>query len=387
MTPTSPDKAPAGAVSHRQPSIGVYRRISTLFVVLTLGMLCFAAYIIFSKATVVVLSEPTDVSGEIIVDIAREPVAGEVPGMVYQHEASLSRTFSATSVVTVETHAEGTVRIISSLYRAQTLIPSTRLVTPDGILFRLKDRVVVPALGSVEAAVFADAPGVGSAVGDATFTIPGLNEDTRRFFEVETVDPIEGGSLDVRMVTDTDLENAEGVLTQEIKDEMMAMFREKVRTDGVPMDGEMISFELLESDSSEEPGSEAEEFTLNVNVRGTAVFYSTEGFIRELGVALQDRLPFDKKLKQVNSEGMEVRLEKADIIGERANLRVAANGSATISPDAPLLDPEKITGVTIAAAVEYLQAVDGVSSASIDVSPFWAGRLPDVADNITIEVR
>jgi len=82
-----------------------------------------------------------------------------------------------------------------------------------------------------------------------------------------------------------------------------------------------------------------------------------------------------------------LKLEKSDLIGKRANVRVAARGSSVLSVEAAGLDPEKLVGVTSDAAVEYLETLDGVSSASIKLKPFWARRLPNTADHILVEVR
>ena len=142
---------------------------------MTVAIAVFSLLIVFSSATVVVLSEQRDIESGLIVDIASSPTDDEVPGSVYEISRSITDTFPVSSSVTVEIRAEGPVRIVSELARAQTLIASTRLVTPDGVLFRLKNTVAVPAFGAVEGVAVADESGPSGDVGETTFTIPGLN--------------------------------------------------------------------------------------------------------------------------------------------------------------------------------------------------------------------
>ena len=80
-------------------------------------------------------------------------------------------------------------------------------------------------------------------------------------------------------------------------------------------------------------------------------------------------------------------VEKTDPASGRANLRVLAKGLSIMSLEAPALDPAKLAGVTVEAARGYLEKIDGVASASVKVSPFWAGRLPNIAEHIKVEVR
>jgi len=365
----------------------INRLIAFIFVVVTVVIAIFSLLIVFSRATVVVLSEQRDIESGLIVDIASSPTGDEVPGSVYEISRSVTDTFPVSSSITVETKAEGRVRIISELARAQTLVASTRLITPDGILFRLKDTVVVPAFGSVGGVAVADESGSSGDVGETTFIIPGLNEGTRQFFTVETIDSFKGGKKETYMVTATELAKAEDELVRRLRSELTSALREQAKQDGSRMDGELFSFNVAKRLADTEIGEEAESFSLSVTIEGRGVFFDRSAFDESINRMLAARLPFGRELAAINVDTSKIEIEKIDLIGRRANVRVSVQGASVLSTEAAGLDPEKLVGVTSSAAVQYLEGLDGVSSASVSLCPFWLRRLPNVAEHIKIEVR
>lgn len=375
--------APAGA----QHSLAVYRRIAILFLLLTAGVAALVFYVVFTKAHVVVMSEQENVESEFIIDIARDPASGEVPGDVLEVSDSLIQVFPATSMEEAEVPAEGEVRITSTLSRTQTLVATTRLLTPDEVLFRIDRTVTVPAFGSVEVGVHADEPGEAGDIGHAAFTIPGLNPNTRKHFEVETIEPLAGGVRKVRSVTSGDIANAVEVLEERLVLDLTARLGKQAEEKGLSLGGQSVLTETTEQDTDVPAGSEADEFELTVTVRATGVFYDEECLAGQVRSRLRDLIAYDQALSGVEEDTAAREIEKRDLVTGRVNMRVSATGTAIISADAPPLDPEKLTGVSVEAAIQYLEKLEGVSSASIDMSPFWSNRMPDIADHITIEVR
>lgn len=366
---------------------GLYRGIAVVFFALAVGIAVFSVYVVFSRAEVIVLSDQEETSGDFIIDVTAQATEGEVGGGVYEVSSKATQTFPATSVVSIEMKAEGSVRITSTLSRSQTLVATTRLLTPDGLLFRTAKTVLVPAFGSAVVDIYADEPGQQGAIGDATFTIPGLNPDTRKHFTVETVMPLESGQREVRMVTASDILKAKDILRERLEAELSATMRDKARGDGVPLTGELFSFDVARQETDVAAGEEADEFTMTVAVKGSGVFFDRDGMRERIRQILGDRLSYDRSLLRLNEEKMELTVEKCDLLGGRANVRVSASGTVILSDDATGLDPDKLTGVTVDAAKEYLESLDGVSSASVKLKPFWSRRLPNVAEHIEVEVR
>ncbi len=386
--PVKPPTAvpPKGAaVFAANASLAVYRRIATLFVLFTAGLVALVLYMVFTRATVVVMSAPQTVKDSFLLDVTKSPSSGEIAGGVYEVTDTLTRVFPASSLVNMDVPAEGRVRIESRLTRSQTLVATTRLLAADGRLYRTKKTVTVPGGGGTEVEVFSTVSGRQGETADADFSIPGLNEDLRRYFKVQIIQPISGGSQNIKAVTLEDTEKAKAML----EDELARTLKERLRREAgaATGDAEFTVLTTLGEQSSVQPGEEADSFEMSVTVKAVGVFYDRNSLNQAVRSDLERQLPSGRALNEVAEKDEELHLEKTDLAAGRATLRIAAHGTAVLSPANPSLDPEKLVGITADAAKRYLEKLDGVSSASVSVSPVWASRLPQVAKRIRIEVR
>ena len=100
---------------------------------------------------------------------------------------------------------------------SQPLVATTRLLTADGILFRMKKGATVPANGTVEVDVYADKSGKASEIGPSKFTIPGLNEARQKVVWAESIKPMVGGVRQFGVIGSEDIKEAEGEMLAELK--------------------------------------------------------------------------------------------------------------------------------------------------------------------------
>lgn len=361
--------------------LGIYRRVALPFVALAAGVIGVVLLVLFSRATVTIFSARKDLAADFTVTVARDPGQGEVRGNVFDATDTVSQAFPATSVAEVDAHAEGKVRITSTLFRSQTLIASTRLLTSDGKLYRIKKTVIVPANGSVEAAAFADVPGAAGETADATFTIPGLNPDTAAHFTVTTTSPFTGGSKTVRAVTQSDFDSAVAVL----KDKLARDITKRLEAKAGGFSGTFVTIDVPKKSTDVAVGSSADKFEVSVTVHVVLVAYDAAALMREVEGRLESQVPEGWHATIIGTPARIV--EKTDATVGRANIRVTVKAVVSLKAGNPALQPEKLVGVTAESARSYLQSIDGVSSASIRLKPFWAGRMPAAADHITVEIR
>jgi hypothetical protein len=367
--------------------LALYRRLAAIFIVLTLVVLGFAGVIVFSRASVVILVKQESVKTEFILEVAPEPADGELRGGIVQEDAVLERQFNSSTAATAIVAATGRVSITSKLSRPQALVATTRLITDDGKLYRLRDNVTVPAQGSVEADIYADVSGPEMEAASAIFTIPGLSPELRRLFTVETVTPISGSQKAMRIITRTDVENATASLKEEIEQSLIGRLREVASEKGLPIDGEVASFDTLPVDVNPVVGTESPTFVLKLKVSGTGIYYDKEQLQKLTGVRIREMTAFDRRLVRLEDKETQIKVEKLDLPSGSASVRVVAVGLTALSADSPTLDTVKLVGITTAAAEEYLKGLPGVAAASVKIRPFWYPRLPNIADNIRIEVR
>lgn len=146
---------------------------------------------------------------------------------------TLTKTLVATAEQQVEKQASGRIKIINKHKEtSQELVKNTRFQTPNGLIYRIRDSIVVPGYtmsestlvpGTLEVEVFADSAGEEYNMSNIKFTIPGFAG--REQFEkitAESVTDMTGGYIGIRKVVSEEakaeaLENLEGELKSQIK--------------------------------------------------------------------------------------------------------------------------------------------------------------------------
>lgn len=114
--------------------------------------------------------------------------AGELSYEIMILEATGEEQVKATGQKQVEEQATGMIEITKSTPGAERLIKNTRFRTPEGLIFRIQESVVVPGAvkdesgtlvaGSIQAKVFADDVGEAYNIpAGKTFDIPGFQEN------------------------------------------------------------------------------------------------------------------------------------------------------------------------------------------------------------------
>lgn len=151
--------------------------IATAAIALGVIALSAAALFLFSGAEVAVTAteNQTTVSGDFIATGS----AGELPFEVISIEKIATVSVPSEGTENVNQAAQGTITIENRQDTPQQLIARTRFETPDGLIFRIRDSVTVPAAtngtpGRLDTTAYADATGENYNVGPTTFTLPGL---------------------------------------------------------------------------------------------------------------------------------------------------------------------------------------------------------------------
>ncbi len=305
-------------------SLAVYRRIVLCFILLTAGIVALAVYVVFSSAKVVVMSKQEPVEAEFIADVAENLTDGEVPGGIVAETDTISRQFATTSLGSMVTSAEGRVRITSKLSRSLRLVATTRLLTENNVLFRLKKDVLIPAMGQVEADVFAAEQGASGDVGTAKFTIPGLSPEMQAKVTAETVAPISGGRRDIRVVTAEDVDRAATELKQDLDLQLTSKLEQEAVGEGIPTGGKLITTTTVSQESNVDVGDESPNFTMKLTGKVVGVFYDRDKLHALIESKLKDKLPAGRQLVSVDDAALEISLEKGDLAAGRANLHVVA---------------------------------------------------------------
>src|SRR3989338_2246070 len=134
-------------------SLKVYQRIAVAFVFMTFFLLLAVLYLSISRATITVIANPRVISVDTEVQAVANPANdGELSGIVSKQSFNTQEiiTLPTDGGAAVEEKAGGTVTIINESGSAQALVGTTRLLSKDGVLFRIDTAVNVPSKGRSE---------------------------------------------------------------------------------------------------------------------------------------------------------------------------------------------------------------------------------------------
>lgn len=376
------------------------RKILWLLVIVAVLGALFLVMNYFTRATVLVAPLSWRVHIEEDLTATKEDSAG---GLVFQFmslKEEKSEEVEPTIEKKIQKKASGKV-VIYNAYSgdSQRLIKNTRLESPDHKIFRINDSVVVPGAkvaagkviepGSVEAVVYADAPGKDYNIGLSDFTIPGFKGDPRytKFTAKSKADsPIGGGFAGtVKVPTDEAVSAAQTKLKDELKMIAVEKARGQVPKEVSFFPGSMVvKFEEVPEDLN---AGDVTQVTMRAVV---SVFFF-------------DRVALTKKLAEgalTDYQGTPLVLENLPALSfafvdpvDTAVLSDLTRIRFTIVGDAEFLgqiDTEKVraslAGKEKKDFATIIRGQDNIAKADAVIRPMWNTKFPLDTQKITIKV-
>ena len=316
-------------------------------------------------------------------------------------------------------HPSGNITIYNTTNNAWPLVAETRFQTDEGIVFRVKSPVTVPAAttagpGTADVFVIADPVDAnGVIVGErgniepSRFFLPGLQESSRSKIYAESTAPMTGGITDFKsFVTAEDIEAAKDRLAKELEKSAIEDLRLEVQQQ-TELTAEGVVFALLEGDNAVKMGEvrievpsdlenrEVSEFTLTGTVNVIGVYYDRDEMLQILKDELLLKKSPQKELLRINEDSTSYRIFEWDNASGKIKLTANIKGIEQFE-----IDPEKengarllkkirdhIVGQEVEIAEGYIQNLPEVNKVEIDTWPAWSPTLPGLPDNIDFEVR
>ncbi len=370
----------------QQPQVTLYRNIAIGFLFVTVILLAAVAYMSVKKVSIAVTVSPQSVQVDALARVGEK--AEDMPhitGVANKVEVGTSREFTPTGTEEKQVNATGTVTLVNETGKNQPLVATTRLLSPEGKLFRLKDGVTVPAQGEVEASVYADMAGGDYEIGPSKFTIPGLWEPLQeRIYGVSAVS-MAGGLLQVGVVSADDIQKA--------KDEIRATLIEEARLKLAEQEGvtdamgyaaeiESINFDVEGADEKE---------VVSFKVSGTATvmgaLYNQQEVINLINGRLQEKVAREPVKLVLGNALPEVQIDRASPDGKWVQLGITHNGTSYLTEDSPALDVLRFYGKSGQEIADYVSSIEGVQDVSVRFRPAWTDVAPRVPEHIEVSVK
>jgi hypothetical protein len=296
--------------------------------------------------------------------------------------------------------ATGFIEIIKSTPGAERLIKNTRFRSPDGLIFRIQESVVVPGAvndgsgslvpGTIRAEVFAESAGQEYNLAAGTrFDIPGFQENnlTELYNSIyaENREAFTGGFKGTRfIINDNELATEQQSLQMELRDRLLARIDAEKPADFVTFPGATaITYSSL-------PTIEYGENL--VTIREQAVLqlplFRTDEFASFIA---SETIPsyVDEPVRITNLHDLtfayrDVSTNASVIANETAlNFTILGKPQVVWEFDADQLKSD-LAGKQLTAITTVLTGHTGIQEAKITGKPFWKRSFPENKDDITI---
>ncbi len=272
----------------------------------------------------------------------------------------------------------GQVKLVSELSRDQVLIPTTRLLTPDGILFRLKNRVTVPANGSVMAEVYPDDPTKPLATAGTKFTIPGLSQNLQTLVYAEADKDFQASGSFVSAISQAEMDQALAGYSDELAQQIFDQIDSS--------QAKILTKQVLEQQFSNKVGDEVNEYTLKLKIGVIGVVFDEQPVKAFAQNILEGLIPADKELLTTNQDNLIYEIEKDDLDNKLAQIKSTIKGVTIISEDSPILAKDKLTTMNFDEIKAYLENFDDIDRVEVGFFPSWLKKIPFFQDHIIVRV-
>jgi hypothetical protein len=349
---------------------------------------CIGALYAFAGARVEIT--PTVNTVPVSGDFSATASVGDLPFEVISVDQVASQSVPAEGTETANEPAQGTITIYNDQAKVQELIKNTRFETPDGLIFRIRDSVKVPAgsettPGSLSVTVYADEGGERYNIGPTTFTLPGLaGGDLFDKVYARSTEPMVGGFVGERpSVSESSRTSKYEGMKAGLQSDLMAAIAEKVPAEYVLVPGATTVTYTAQPDAAGTSGTvtlmqkgSAVAVIFPKEALGRAIAYKTIGAYTGQPVAVQDA----SGLTLVPAEG-------EAIAAGLQTLTFSLSGETSI---VWIVEAAKVSGAVAGKTRDSAEAIlagfPEVERAVLVIRPFWEGKLPQDPEDIEIKV-
>jgi len=377
-------------------SLGLYRRMAIKFIIATAVLLLCIFYFFFSKLTISITpqSELINDSFSFVVGAdtatttaeADVQVEKKIVGEVKEITVTAEKTYptSGEEVVGGET-INGQVTIFNKYNKAQPLVAKTRLLSPDGKLFRIKDSVNVPAGGEIVVAIYADKPSADSALSAGTrFTIPGLWAGLQDQIYAENKEDFSYQTEVKHILQQKDIDLAKRdineVLSLKAKNEIDSSSQNNVTVYGDVADS-------LVNEIDAKLGDEKAQFTAKASKKIVIISFAKEAVAKMAEARLSLLVPDDKQLAAFDGNQITYNLEDYNTDTQIATIKAYFGSSMFLKSDSSLLDRKKMVGLNRKQISQYLDSFPEIKSYELNFSPSFVTNAPNLPDKIKVIVQ
>ncbi len=384
-------------IAPQKKSIGLYRRQALFYLGATVILLLAVAYFFFVKLTIFISPQGEAINDSVSFSVVSDNKSSStvsssslvsstnkvIDGKLQIKEIIAEKTFSTSEdPVTEDTSSPitGTVTLINKYNKNQPLVATTRLLSADGKLYRLKEAVNIPAGGTITASIYADKAGSDMEVAaDTRFSIPGLWAGIQD--RIYAVNPTVLNYSSKKTVKQSDLDKAtkeiNEILNLKAKNELENS-NDKASVYG-DADEAVVEFDV-------KLGDEKDAFNVTAKKKMVFVSFSKNKVIELAQARLSLLVSDDKQLTNFNTNQISYSLDSFDKNTETAEVKASFTGFMALKSDSALINQNKLVGLNEKQIAEYLNSFPEIKDYRLEFWPSFIKTAPNLPDRINIKI-
>ncbi len=369
-----------------------------MFLVL-LGAAFYSAVEFLPKAEIKVITKKTEWGyvDSVIADknIAKIDIGQkQIPAEIFSVKKNFNFSFPATGKKLVEQKASGKITIYNAYSSdPQILVANTRFLAPDGKIFRLEQKIVVPGAkvvegkiipSSIEAKIVADQPGPRYNIGPVSrFSIPGFQGSAKyQGFYGSSQEPMSGGFVGEKAFpTDEDVKKARERAIKDLKDYIDSFLSLQIPHEFKIIDGSK-QFNVLKEKINKE-ADEKGNFTVFLEGESLNIAFKESDLKDLLENIAKESLGADFKIKTYK---LEYGAGRADF--RQGKISFALNFQGVFEEP---FDIESFRQKALNKSEQELKtlvsSLHNIQKVSVSPSPFWVKRVPDDLKRVKVEIE
>lgn len=371
-----------------QRSNKIYARIVTFFLILTVVAIFLVLHFTLAKATIQINDYEENRQINVLVEVKPESSTDLPPeaiiGKMMNTELTVVITQDVAQTTTSGTKASGYVTVYNNYSQDQTLVKTTRLLTPDQKLFRISETIVVPAGGQTTVWAEADQEGEEFLIAPSKFTIPGLWEGLQDKIYAQSQEAMKLQSLPQYVVSEQDLSLAKSAAEKAALEQSLAAFNEllpdnlKINTFDVALEpGEIVNAPSL--------GESLKDFKFSQKYKAYALIFDKNALREAANKKFEKGLASHETL--VRFTDSELTYDTMEIYRDQGTAVLSVPITAIIKGNqgSQNIDKDKLVGRSEIETLQYLRDELNIQDAQIKFSPFWVRKIPKLKDHIIIQ--
>lgn len=285
------------------------------------------------------------------------------------------RVFNIPTTTEVPARASGTITLVNTTNGTQSLAATTRLLSEDGLVYRIPERVDLPPHSRTEVTAVADQEGKAYEAQPGRWTIPGLRAANQELIYGENAVATTGGTTTNATLTDAVLASTQAELANAL-----------LATAQQANDATDIYFVTDVAVTTDVPiGTQTDSFTLSLT-ESIALYAIDQAALVTLAekIAPEQELPDDLTYLDVDQTSLVIAVadEDADTQIVTGTLTFTMRTVPATRDNRVLL--EVIAGKTESEAQAIIANDPTVESVTFDFSMFTGRKIPEDTDAITI---